>query len=102
MKTQFTIDVINLIKQIPPGKVLTYGLIAAHCGNPSAARQISRILHSCAKKEELPWHRVVNRNGQISLKPMNGYEIQKQLLEGEGIVFDKKDRINLDSFLWII
>ncbi len=68
-------------------------------GNGKAARQVSRILHSCSKKEGLPWHRVVNREGRISLKPYQGYELQKQLLEQEGVTFDKADRIDLKRFL---
>ncbi len=76
-------------------------MIAALAGNQRAARQVARILHSCSEKEGLPWHRVVNREGRISLKPFQGYELQKQLLEQEGITFDKTERINLESFLWI-
>ena len=89
-----------LIKRIPPGKVATYGLIATHAGNPRAARQVARILHSCSRKEGLPWHRVVNRHGRISLKPFVGYEIQKQLLEQEGVLFSETDAIDLERFLW--
>lgn len=101
MSNPFTSKVKKLIKQVPRGKVTTYGLIAAIAGNPSAARQVARILHSCSRKDSLPWHRVVNRNGQISLKPFNGYEIQKQLLEGEGVVFAENDTIDFEEFLWL-
>lgn len=97
----FTLTVKRLINQIPEGRVSTYGIIAACAGNPRAARQVARILHSCSKKDGLPWHRVVNRNGKISLKPSNGYEVQKQLLEAESIVFGPKDIIDLEMFLWI-
>lgn len=90
----------DIIKAIPHGKVVTYGLIAAHAGNHRGARQVARLLHSSSQKENLPWHRVVNRNGMISLKPFQGYETQKQLLENEGIIFSNKDAINFDSFLW--
>ena len=97
----FTAAVKSLIRKIPEGRVCTYGIIAAAAGNPRAARQVARILHSCSKKDGLPWHRVVNRNGKISLKPSSGYKVQKQLLEAEGIVFEYDDRICFDSFLWI-
>ena len=96
----FTSRVKALIKEIPEGKVVTYGLVAACAGNPRAARQVARILHSCSKKDHLPWHRVVNRNGQIALKRFGGYEIQKQLLLKEGVLFTRNDRIDLDTFLW--
>ena len=100
MASPFTQKVKTLIRQIPAGKVASYGLIAALAGNPRAARQVAWILHSCSATDQLPWHRVVNRKGKISLKPFRGYEIQKQRLLQEGVVFDKKDAINLDRFLW--
>jgi len=100
MPTPFTLNVKDLIRQIPAGKVAPYGLIAALAGNPRAARQVAWVLHACSAAEHLPWHRVVNRNGKISLKPFLGYEIQKQRLLQEGVVFDAKDAIDLDRYLW--
>jgi len=96
----FTAEVIRLIKAIPPGKVATYGQIAYMTSLYPSVRRVAWILHSCSDKERLPWHRVVNRKGKISLKPGAGYEKQKKMLEEEGIEFDKKDRIDLDHFLW--
>lgn len=93
--------VIDIIKSIPQGKVATYGQIAAYAGNSRAARQVSYILHSSSRKENLPWHRVVNSKGRISLKPNHGYELQKRLLEREGIEFNENDCINLKHFLWV-
>ena len=100
MSVLFTSRVKEIIQQIPEGKVLTYGRIAACAGNPRGARQVARILHISSRKNNLPWHRVVNRRGQISLKPSQGYEIQKQLLEEEGILFGGDDTIDFDLFLW--
>jgi len=94
----FSERVIALIRSIPKGRVATYGQIARHAGNPGAARQVSYILHSSSRKEKLPWHRVVNSKGGISLKKSHGYERQKQLLVDEGIVFDTNDRIDLSRF----
>ena len=85
---------------IPEGKVCTYGKIAEYAGDPRGARQVVRILHSCGEKERLPWHRVVNREGRIALKPMEGYEEQRELLENEGVEFDERGRIDLNRFLW--
>lgn len=93
--------VIDIIKKIPYGKVATYGQIAGCAGSPRAARQVAYILHSSSGKEGLPWHRVVNSQGGISLKPRHGYELQKQLLEEEGIVFYDNDYIDLKQFGWI-
>jgi len=91
---------IRAIKKIPRGKVATYGLIAAAAGSPRAARQVVRILHSSSDKHDLPWHRVINREGKISLPPGRGYELQKALLEDEGVVFSADDKIDFDHFLW--
>ena len=100
MPTAFTLKVKNLIRQIPAGKVATYGLIAALAGNPRAARQVAWILHSSSSADKLPWHRVVNRNGKISLRPLEGYEIQKQRLLQEGIVFAANDVVDFNRYLW--
>ena len=96
----FTPRVKDIIEKIPQGKVATYGQVAAYAGNPRAARQVVRILHSSSRKDKLPWHRVVNREGRIALKPNYGYEIQKELLRKEGIKFDKNDTIDFDRYLW--
>lgn len=96
----FTQRVIDCIRDIPSGMVATYGGIARLAGNARAARQVARILHTSSAREGLPWHRVVNREGRISLKPLHGYEAQKQRLEAEGVVFDAGDRIDLARFMW--
>jgi methylated-DNA-protein-cysteine methyltransferase-like protein len=100
MVISFTLKVKKAIKDIPEGRVATYGLIAAHCGNPRAARQVARILHSSSKKDNLPWHRVLNRKGQISLTSARGFELQKKMLQREGVVFGKDNTIDLDEYLW--
>ncbi len=96
----FSERIKQLIKQIPSGKVATYGQIAAYAGNPRAARQVAWILHSCSRKDNLPWHRVINSKGGISLPYDGGYEVQKKLLELEGIVFNEDDFIDLDIYIW--
>lgn len=96
----FTSEVIRLIKAIPKGKVATYGQIAYLTGLYPSVRRVVWILHSCSEKEGLPWHRVINSKGTISLEQGKGYERQKELLLEEGITFDDKDRIDLDRFLW--
>ncbi|MBN1150388.1 MGMT family protein [candidate division WOR-3 bacterium] len=96
----FTGAVIETVKLIPRGKVMTYGQIASFVGSPRSSRQVSRILHSCSEKFSLPWHRIVNSKGEIAFKRNQAYSEQKTLLEGEGIVFDKEGRIDLDKFLF--
>lgn len=96
----FTSNTVDIIRRIPRGKVATYGSVAAMAGNSRAARQVVRVLHIYSKKEGLPWYRVINREGKISLKKGEGYEKQKSLLEGEGIQFDLRDRVDLKRYLW--
>lgn len=100
MAAPFTLNVIAAIRGIPPGKVSTYGRIAAIAGNPRAARQVVRVLHIYSRKEDLPWHRVVNRLGEIAREPFQGYEAQKQLLEREGIHFSNDGSIDLEVYSW--
>lgn len=101
MATDFTQKVIKLIGQIPPGQVTTYGMIAAGAGNPSGARQVSRILHSSSRKYNLPWHRVINRQGRISLPPGRGFEMQRDLLQSEGVNVCAGGKIDLERYLWL-
>ncbi|WP_163338098.1 MGMT family protein [Desulfopila sp. IMCC35008] len=96
----FTTRVRDIISSIPPGRVMTYGLVASRAGNRSGARQVARILHSSSEKYDLPWHRVMNRDGKISLPRGGGYEQQKELLEQEGIVFGGNGCIDLEEYLW--
>ena len=79
----------KLLKAVPAGKVVTYGALAAYAGSPRAARQVVWILNSCAEKERLPWHRVINAQGKISLGRGRGYEMQREMLWAEGIEFGK-------------
>lgn len=97
---EFTKNVIEVISQIPEGRVSTYGRISMMAGRPNSARQVARILHSMSRKYDLPWHRVINIKGGISLPEHQGYFEQKARLTQEGIVFDAKDRVDLAKFLW--
>ncbi|MBE9914621.1 DNA methyltransferase [Paenibacillus donghaensis] len=94
----FTQAVIEQIKSIPAGKVMTYGGIAAAAGSPRAARQVVRILHSMSGKYELPWHRVVNAKGEIALLDDESRFRQRSLLEDEGIEFGLNGRIDLSVY----
>ncbi len=91
----------HIISQIPAGKVSTYGRIALLAGNSSGARQVARILHSSSEKYDLPWHRVVNRFGRISLPVGSRFELQRKLLEEEGVRFDTSNQIDFSKYLWI-
>lgn len=100
MQRSFYQRVIDIIKKIPEGHVTTYGRIAKHAGNPQGARQVAYILHSSSRRENLPWHRVINSKGRIALRHKHGFELQKKLLEDEGIISDGKGCIDLQRYLW--
>lgn len=94
----FTERVIIILKDIPEGKVMTYGQIARLAGSPRGARQVVRILHSMSKKYNLPWHRVINSKGEIGLTEDESYNIQKLLLRSEGVKIINKRKINLEEY----
>ncbi len=80
---------------IPPGKVITYGQLAALAGLPGAARLAGTVLCGLPEQTELPWHRVINAQGKISLpENSSGYQEQKKRLEAEGVIFTN-NKINL-------
>ena len=89
-----------VIKRIPRGRVATYGQIAELAGLAGHARQVGYALHASAE-ESLPWHRVVNARGEVSPRSAgDSHELQRELLESEGVQFDAKSRIDLASYRW--
>jgi methylated-DNA-protein-cysteine methyltransferase-like protein len=88
-----------LIKSIPKGKILTYSQVANLIGARGCARQISYILSSSSHKYNLPWHRVLNAQGKISLAVDKGYLNQKKLLEKEQVKFHQ-EKVDLATYLW--
>ncbi|WNB92775.1 MGMT family protein [Bacillus sp. NEB1478] len=94
----FTERVIQIIKNIPSGYVMTFGQIANLAGSPRGARQVVRILHSMSRKYDLPWHRVINIKGEIGIQDDEGAFTQKALLEREGIRFKGKSTVNLEKY----
>jgi len=89
--TPFHQCIVDVIRRIPRGKVASYGQVAAIAGEPRAARQVVRVLHSLSDKHRLPWHRVINKQGRISLPKGGGFELQMSLLKKEGIRFGLDD-----------
>ncbi|WP_100334076.1 MGMT family protein [Bacillus alkalisoli] len=98
--TPFTERVIDIIRSIPKGGVMTYGQIAGLAGSPRAARQVVRILHSMSKKHRLPWHRVINAKGQIALQDDESYNEQKMTLQIEGVEVSANGNIDLSKYQW--
>ncbi|MEK3733696.1 MULTISPECIES: MGMT family protein [Paenibacillus] len=94
----FTRRVIEIIKAIPEGSVMTYGQIARQAGSPRAARQVVRILHSMSRAHQLPWHRVVNAKGEIALQEPESKLMQELFLREEGIELTADGRIDLGKY----
>jgi methylated-DNA-protein-cysteine methyltransferase-like protein len=95
--------VYELTKMIPKGQVATYGQIATYVVSPRHARAVGRALKLLSKKrsKEVPWQRVINASGRISIRgEVERPIVQRRLLEKEGIVFDASDKTNLDIFGW--
>jgi methylated-DNA-protein-cysteine methyltransferase-like protein len=99
----FNALVYALVREIPPGKVLNYGKVAEMIGIPNGAREVGWALSSLpsSREREVPWHRVVNAQGRVSIKgsPPAAAE-QRRRLEAEGITFDDKDKLDLKQHMW--
>lgn len=103
--SEFTQRVIQAIKSIPPGRVATYGQIAALAGSPRSAIIVGQILKNCSDKYGLPWQRVINSKGYISIVNMEyPAELQAKLLESENVTVTKQDRlfhVDLRTYGWV-
>lgn len=88
----------EVIRQVPRGKVATYGQIAEMAGFPGAARQVGHALFR-ADLEDVPWQRIINSRGRISLPEPESRE-QRKLLEAEGIVFSPAGSVSLSLYRW--
>ena len=101
MSSGFFERVWEIVARIPKGKVASYGQIAAMLGNPRAARTVGWALHSMPDGMQLPWHRVINSKGKISWHCReHEVEIQRMLLEQDGVKFDEHGRINMSRYQW--
>ena len=95
-----TYDMIyEAVRRIPCGKVATYGQIARVVGNPRLARIVGFALHVNPDPDTIPCHRVVNREGKVAkIFAFGGGEIQRQLLEAEGVVFMPNGCVDLEKY----
>jgi methylated-DNA-protein-cysteine methyltransferase-like protein len=91
--------IYTVVKQVPRGKVASYGQIAQIVGVGCDARTVGYAMAGTSEGSDVPWQRIVNREGKISL-PGKGGEIQRMRLEAEGITFDARGRIDLKRFGW--
>ena len=98
---EFHLRVLSVIRQIPEGRISTYGKIAEAAGLPRRARLVGRILRDSPLAADVPWHRVVNAVGRISDRPGKSAGVQHERLTSEGVELSSEGRIDLDAYLWI-
>jgi methylated-DNA-protein-cysteine methyltransferase-like protein len=99
MKDNFFHIVYALVRQIPEGKVTTYGAIGSYLGSAKSARMVGWALNKCPN--DVPAHRVVNQKGLLTGKVhFEGITLMQQLLENEGLVIENNQIIDLEKHLW--
>lgn len=100
--SEFSDRVYDIVRRIPEGRVINYGGVAALLGTPRAARGVGYALGSLPEETDVPWWRVINRHGEISIRhdPILA-RIQRALLEDEGVEFDADDRVDWSRFRWV-
>jgi len=93
--------IYEIVKQIPPGKVATYGQIAMIAGNPRWSRVVGYALHVNPDADNIPCFRVVNRNGECSGSfAFGGESAQRRLLEDDGVTFFKNGAVDMKKHQW--
>ena len=95
--------VYRVVRQIPRGKVASYGQVAALLGHPQAARTVGWALNALrgSQVDDVPWQRVINSRGRISISRADlGADLQRALLEEEGVEFDARGYVDLRRFGW--
>lgn len=95
-------SVYEIVARIPEGKVTTYGQIAQMLGKPRGARLVGWAMRAAPEHLDLPCHRVINRLGEMAPDHVfGGAHIQRALLEGEGVTFDRHGQVNMERHRWI-
>jgi len=92
-------SIYQLVRMIPRGRVATYGTIARLSGR-CGARTVGYALSALKEGTNVPWYRIVNRKGEMSMADPEARMIQQGILEAEGIEFDERERIDLRRFGW--
>lgn len=91
--------IYSAVRRIPRGRVASYGQVADEAGLTNAARQVGYALHALPTGSTVPWHRVLNAQGAISLRDHHALT-QRMMLAREGVRFDARGRADLARFGW--
>ena len=99
MEDNFKNRVLKFVAGVPKGRVVSYGQVAAFCGSPRASRQVGGILGALGLDTKIPWWRVVNRDGIITIKNHEvSKELQKFLLEKDGVEVDDQNTVEINKY----
>ena len=98
LRPSFRDNVEELVASIPTGRVMTYGQLAALAGSPAAARIVGGIAHF--GDPDLPWHRVVNKQGGLASGYPGGKAAHKVHLESEGVIVSDDFKVNINELIW--
>ncbi len=98
VNNDFRNRVFSLVAQIPRGRVMTYGQIAALCGSPRASRIVGGIAHF--GDPDLPWQRVVHKDGTLAAGYPGGVSGHKQVLEAEGVKVSEDFKVDVEKLQW--
>jgi methylated-DNA-protein-cysteine methyltransferase-like protein len=90
-----------MVRRVPRGRATSYGAVAAWLGSPRAARGVGYALSALGPDTDVPWWRIVNHAGEVSIKGAPGLAaLQRTLLEAEGVRFDPNGRLDFERFGW--
>jgi methylated-DNA-protein-cysteine methyltransferase-like protein len=100
--TPYQQAVLRVVRLIPAGNVASYGQIAAYVGTPRAAREVGWTMRSLGSQPDFPWWRVLNNAGKITIKGslQNAGQLQKELLESEGVVINNLYELDMPTYRW--
>jgi methylated-DNA-protein-cysteine methyltransferase-like protein len=99
--SDFASKVYRVVLSCPRGKIISYGGVAAKIGKPRAARAVGKALNALPDDSKVPWWRVVNSRGEISLRGVQqGQALQRILLEREGVKFARNGKVSWKQFGW--
>ncbi|MFK8046800.1 MAG: MGMT family protein [Halioglobus sp.] len=101
-KNETNLLIWQVISMIPEGKVSTYGDVAKHAGLAKAARRVGMALRGLPEDTRIPWHRVINSQGRISLpEGTASYYKQRERLESEGVIFKQNNKVDFRKYRWV-
>ena len=98
--SSFFAKVYRLVQRVPSGRVVSYGAVARMLEHPHAARTVGWAMHSIPQGMDVPWWRVINSKGRISLSRRDGASRQRELLEAEGVAFDERGFVDWERYGW--